>query len=216
MIINWGDAPFKAFITVTYSRGSCTVSLGNKSFTHSGGGTHTFTVNKKGTWTITANSGDDLNLTTTDTANITERAQTVSLNLKYTLYLYNAGDECSAVTGGWKFGVWGKPVKRETTIYLYINTNYGCTVSTSNTNIDLSKFSTLYVRLVAGSSSGGMKFDISAGGAKVSYSPSAGTFSLDIASVSSGQVIITANGYYGDGGSTTYFCAVEISEIYVQ
>lgn len=89
MIINLGDAPFKAFITVTYPNGTCTVSLGNKSFTHSGGGTHTFTVNKKGTWTVTATSAGGSKESTT--VNITERNQSVSVSLRCLLYLFQNG-----------------------------------------------------------------------------------------------------------------------------
>ena len=48
MIINWGDAPFKAFIKVTYNAGTCTCKMGSETFTHSGGGTATFEVKKKG------------------------------------------------------------------------------------------------------------------------------------------------------------------------
>ena len=52
MIINWGDAPFKAFITVNYPGGTCTVTGEGQSYTHTGGGTTTFTVKKKGSYLI--------------------------------------------------------------------------------------------------------------------------------------------------------------------
>lgn len=102
MIINLGDAPFKAFIKVTYPNGTCTVSLGDKSFTHSGGGTHTFTVNKKGTWTVKATSADGYNLTAQSTAALTYRGQVASVTLSYTLNLFVNGTDNTAVTGGYK------------------------------------------------------------------------------------------------------------------
>ena len=100
MIINLGDAPFKAFIKVTYPNGTCTVSLGNKSFTHSGGGTHTFTVNKKGTWTVRATN----NRGVSEIANvsITYRGQVSSVTLTcWDGYVYNAGDIYEEFTGGY-------------------------------------------------------------------------------------------------------------------
>ena len=97
MIINWGDAPFKAFVTVTYDRGTCTVSLDGKTYTHTGGGTHTFAVNKKGSWTVKASDGTS---TRTKTAVITERNQSVSISLIVRLELINGGTVETAKSGG--------------------------------------------------------------------------------------------------------------------
>lgn len=89
MIINWGDAPFKAFITVTYPSGTCTVTGEGQTYTHTGGGTKTFTVKKKGTYTIKAENGSFSDSTT---ATITKRNQTVTATtLKYILYLIQEG-----------------------------------------------------------------------------------------------------------------------------
>lgn len=98
MIINLGDAPFKAFITVTYPKGTCTVSNGTTALSHSGGGTHTFTVNKKGTWTVTAQYST---IVKTANVNITYRGQVASVTLSYTLLLYDNGTNYTDVTGGW-------------------------------------------------------------------------------------------------------------------
>ncbi len=81
MIINWGDVPYKAFITVTYPSGTCTVTNGDKSFSHSGGGTYTFTVTNRGAWTVHASHGD---ASASSTANLTSFGQTLSLTLSYT------------------------------------------------------------------------------------------------------------------------------------
>jgi len=81
MIINWGDAPFKAFLSVTYPRGTCTVSNGNKTYTHSGGGTHSFVVQQRGAWTVKATASNAEAITT---VNIKKQNETQSITLKYT------------------------------------------------------------------------------------------------------------------------------------
>ena len=99
MIINLGDAPFKAFITVTYLADKCTVSLGDKTFTHNGGGKHTFTVNKKGTWTIAAISNKGA--TETKTVSITYNGQIANISMACALFANGAWQNPS-ITGGWE------------------------------------------------------------------------------------------------------------------
>ena len=99
MIVNLGDAPFKAFITVTYPKGTCTVSDGTTRLSHSGGGTYTFTVKKKGTWTVTAQYSTAVKTASVD---ITYRGQVESVTLSYTLLLYDKGTNYTDVTGGWE------------------------------------------------------------------------------------------------------------------
>lgn len=89
MIINLGDAPFKAFIKVTYPNGTCTVSLGDKSLTHSGGGTHTFTVNKKGTWTVKATS--NAGVVETQNVSLTYVGQVANVTLTGIFYAIKNG-----------------------------------------------------------------------------------------------------------------------------
>lgn len=99
MIINWGDAPFKAFITVTYPRGTCTVTGEGQSYTHSGGGTTTFTVKKKGTYTVKAATGS---LSKSGTVTISKLNEAKTISLDYTTYLFKAGTgDYSGTTGGW-------------------------------------------------------------------------------------------------------------------
>lgn len=88
MIINLGDAPFKAFITVSYPKGTCTLTDGSTTLSHSGGGSYTFTVKKKGSYTVKIQQGSAVK---TAAVSISRRGQTVSLSLDYRLYLYNAG-----------------------------------------------------------------------------------------------------------------------------
>lgn len=104
MIINWGDAPFKAFITVTYPSGTCTVSGNGQTYTHTGGGTTTFTVKKKGTYTVKSESGTN---TASKSVNITSRNQTVSVALIYTFYIFKSGTGMAS----------GFSVKADTTSY---------------------------------------------------------------------------------------------------
>lgn len=98
MIINLSDAPFKAFITVTYPNGTCTVSNGTKTYTHSGGGTHTFTVNKKGTWTVKSTPSDKAE-GGSSSVSITSRGQTESVTLKHKLYLFKNSAYANSFTG---------------------------------------------------------------------------------------------------------------------
>ena len=84
MIINWGDAPFKAFITVTYPGGTCTVTGEGQTYTHTGGGTKTFTVKKKGTYTVKATDGS---LTASTSSSISKRGQAATATLSYSLVL---------------------------------------------------------------------------------------------------------------------------------
>ena len=87
MIINLGDAPFKAFISVNYPSGTCTVTheSGTK-LTHSGGGKHTFTVNKKGKWIVTATPASGAAKTSEVTINTRGEVKTVSLSYELVLF----------------------------------------------------------------------------------------------------------------------------------
>ena len=84
MIINWGDAPFKAFITVTYPNGTCTVTGNGQSYTHTGGGTYTFTVKKKGTYTVKATDGASTVSPASHSVSISAGNETKSVSFSYT------------------------------------------------------------------------------------------------------------------------------------
>lgn len=61
-------------------------------------GAYTFNILETGEWTLECTNGVD---TDTETVNVTEeKAYTVELSFLF--YFYNAGDECTDVTGGWK------------------------------------------------------------------------------------------------------------------
>lgn len=99
MIFNIADAPFKATIKVTYPSGTCTCALGDRVFTHSGGGTATFEVNKKGDWTVAATNTDAIS---EKTVSITDRNQVASITLQYVRYMYDGANNVSSVSGGWE------------------------------------------------------------------------------------------------------------------
>ena len=90
-----------AVIAVTYPAGSvCTCSNGTKTFTAKDtSGKALFNVPSAGTWTVSCTDGSkEKSVDVT----ITAAGQVESVNLSYALYLYNYGDKCEAVTGGWK------------------------------------------------------------------------------------------------------------------
>ena len=179
MIINLGDAPFKAFIKVTYPNGTCTVSLGDKSFTHSGGGTHTFTVNKKGTWTVKATSASGLSETTT--VSITYNGQVANVTL--TIWrgeLYNAGNEYSDFTGGWvKYS--NGSLTKTSSYMVYNSNNEDCVIGTNNA-IDLTNYTSYNMSLtyITGSWSLNMVVIWDSATLAKSQTGNTGTYSLDI------------------------------------
>ena len=87
-------------IYVTYPAGSvCTCTNGSKTFTAKDTtGFWLFAGLEVGSWTVTATDGTE---TATKTVEITSEGQVESVELSYELYLYNYGDQCVDVTGGW-------------------------------------------------------------------------------------------------------------------
>lgn len=98
MIINLGDAPsFKAFIKVTYYKGTCTVTGEGQTYTHTGGGTATFAVKKKGTYKIKATSNG---ASASGSVTISKKGETKSLTLTYKLTLLSNGLKSGYSTSG--------------------------------------------------------------------------------------------------------------------
>lgn len=91
MIINLGDAPFKAFITVNYPSGKCEAKheASGVSYTHTGGGPHTFTVHKKGKWIVTATPATGAAKTSEVTINT--RGEEKPVSFSYELVLFENG-----------------------------------------------------------------------------------------------------------------------------
>ena len=95
-----GAGRLRAVIAVTYPEGSiCTCSNGTKTLRARGtSGKALFNVTV-GEWTVSCTDGSQ---TTSNTVSITSNGQYESVALYYTLYLYNQGDLCEDVTGGWE------------------------------------------------------------------------------------------------------------------
>ena len=86
MIVNLDESAFKAFITVTYPSGTCTLSHeSGASYTHSGGGTHSFVVHRRGKWNIRAEDGTMVKEASTE---ISSRGQ-IETVLSYELVLFD-------------------------------------------------------------------------------------------------------------------------------
>ena len=100
---------FNATITVTYPRGTLTVTGEGQSFSHSGGGTATFTVTSKGAYTAKAVTGS---LSNSSTASITEFGQNASVALSYKKLLYTNGTQ--NVAWGIGYGSNPKPIFNST------------------------------------------------------------------------------------------------------
>ena len=94
-------AYFKATIKVTYPVGStCTCSKGGEVLTAPNtSGSYTFTVTSAGTWTVKCTNAGR---TASDKVSVTASGQSKSVVLAYNIYLFNNGDQNTAVTGGWK------------------------------------------------------------------------------------------------------------------
>lgn len=94
------SSEFSAEISVACPTGSTvTCSNGDTVFTQkSTNGKCVFTVRKKGTWTVKATLDGK---SASATVAITSDEQMASVSLSYEILLYNAGDLCSKVTGGW-------------------------------------------------------------------------------------------------------------------
>jgi len=92
---------FSARIAVAYPAGSvCICSNGSTTLTAPDtSGSVTFNVDRAGTWTVKITSGTKVK---TAAVEITASGQSESVEIDYLLYLYDRGDECTAVTGGWQ------------------------------------------------------------------------------------------------------------------
>lgn len=101
-------AYFSATISVTYpATSTCVVTnssgqtVASDTNTGSSAKTWTATVGATGTYTVTATATDGSGKTKSTTVSITADGQSESVTLTYVLVLYNAGDQYTAVTGGY-------------------------------------------------------------------------------------------------------------------
>lgn len=95
-----------------------------------------------GTYTITATNGTD---TTTQDV-LVDMATEFDIEMNYKLYLYNLGDECESVTGGWKQGTYytnAEATKNDNSLYLH---SYRAIFMTNN-KINLANYEKLKMHI---------------------------------------------------------------------
>ena len=95
-----GEAAPYAVIGVTYPAGStCTCTDGTKTLTlKNTSGQGIFIIPYAATWTVSCTDGTE---TASTTVSITVDGQSATAKLAYDLRLFDNGDECVSVTGGW-------------------------------------------------------------------------------------------------------------------
>ena len=95
-----GGANLFSVISVLYPEGgTCTCTNGSRTYTAKDtSGRALFAVPEAGAWTITCSDGIS---TATKTVSITYAGQIETVVLAYSLYLYDAGNEYTSITGGW-------------------------------------------------------------------------------------------------------------------
>ena len=147
MIIPLGGGGSKvvASITVTYPAGStCTCTLGSKVLTAKNtSGKWVFGLPSTGSWVVKAVKGSQ---SKSQTVSITTQGQVVNVTLAYETYYYNAGNQYTSVTGGWKkvnCGNGGGTLTLGTSSMVAV-ANWGQSVAGITTNkINLSNIKTL-------------------------------------------------------------------------
>ena len=95
-----GEAAPYAAISVTYPAGSvCTCTKGTKTYkAKNTSGLALFAVPEVGEWTVSCTDGTQ---TASATATVSAEGEAVNVKLAYNLRLFDNGDECTDVTGGW-------------------------------------------------------------------------------------------------------------------
>lgn len=149
-----GGGKLFAVIAVTYPEGSiCTCSDGTKTMkAKDTSGKALFNV-AVGEWTVTATDGSS---TASKAVSITYEGQVESVSLSYTQYLYNKGDECKDITGGWGgtnpstyFGT-GTVTKNADNINVSISSMQSIFAHTIN-KISLTGINTIYANILGAS-----------------------------------------------------------------
>ena len=112
-----GIGSAKAAISVTYPSGStCTCTKGSRTLrAKDTSGSYLFLIPEAGAWTVSCTDGTK---TVSKSVTITAQYQSENVSLSYGLYLYNSGDECIDVTGGWRQTGGGSLSKESDNLYL--------------------------------------------------------------------------------------------------
>lgn len=200
---------FAATINITYPAGStCTCSDGTTTLSAPDtSGTWVCTVPNAGTWTVSSTDGDKSK--SADVV-ITTDGQTENITLQYITHLFNNGDTCDAITGGWGTGAASTGSAsisgQQISIVAYAEKSFSCG---PKNKIDVSEYKALSVT-VDSIDNGSLSVylyatSISNPAAKVTTSTT-GTVSLDISSVSGANTVMLS--FYSEKGG-----AVKVSEV---
>lgn len=200
-------------LTVNFPSGTVTVSNGTISMTATGSPA-LFAIPETGTWTATAVDGSHSKSTT---VSFTTQGQIETVTLVYELVLYDAGDECTAASGGWSLVAQGVSSAEKQSDCIYLFNNDGQEASaTSKKSIAMTDYTTLNVKLKDGWKTNSGYFEFSAGSAtKTTSSLGAKTHTLDISAVSSGKVKFRPHGLWSDNSNELSECGVYISRVWL-
>ena len=200
---------FSATINITYPAGStCTCSDGKTTLSAPDtSGTWACIVPNAGTWTVSSTDGDK---SKSAEVVITTDGQTESVTLLYITHLFNNGDTCDAITGGWGTGFTSAGSAsisgQQISIAANAQKNFSCG---PKNKIDVSEYEALSVAV---DSIGGGNLSvylyatsISNPAAKVTTATT-GTVSLDISSVFGANTVMLS--FYSEKGGS-----VKVSEV---
>lgn len=218
-----GTTPPKGYITVTYPSGSvCTVTHSEKGKTLTAkdtSGSFVFSLPYIGTWVATATDPTGANIPASKTVEITSERPNVSVELSYVLWLYKAGDQRTALTGGWSMsnttGSNLSPpncVFKESIIEITSSGGRSGHLTTKN-KINLSDVQTIYCKINIKNATqvwmyaGSSRTDYETGAAKLSLPSGSGTRALPVSNLSGDYYV---GFYFRTAGTET----VEISEVY--
>lgn len=200
---------FAATINITYPAGStCTCSDGTTTLSAPDtSGTWVCTVPNAGKWTVSSTDGDKSK--SADVV-ITTDGQTESVTLLYITHLFNNGDTCDAITGGWGTGATSSGSASISGQQISIAANAQKTFSCGTKNkIDVSEYEALSVAVdsIGGGSLSVYLYATSASNpaAKVT-TKTTGTVSLDISSVFGANTVMLS--FYSETGGS-----VKVSEV---
>lgn len=200
---------FAATINITYPAGStCTCSDGTTTLSAPDtSGTWVCTVPNAGKWTVSSTDGDKSK--SADVV-ITTDGQTESVTLLYITHLFNNGDTCDAITGGWGTGSTSAGSAsisgQQISIVAYAEKTFSCG---PKNKIDVSEYKALSVT-VDSIGNGSLRVylyatSISNPAAQVTTGTT-GTVSLDISSVSGANTVMLS--FHSEKGGT-----VKVSEV---
>lgn len=220
---NVAGARLRAVIAVTYPEGSvCTCSNGTKTLkARDTSGKALFNV-PVGEWTVTATDGNN---TKSAAVSITQEGQCESVTLSYKLYLYNKGDECTDITGGWggtnpsTYFRTGTVTKNADNIKVSISSMQSIYAHTTN-KIPLTDINTIYAHILGVSNVNNSKIvTVFAVGTSIGGSDAA---NYVLSSSSNGYVRIDVSKLEGDyyvyfkAASETNSAYINFDEVYME